>query len=86
LLQAQQQQSGAADDDDYSFGAPAAAAYKSHSSNIVDVLEDMKEKAEEELSSLRKAETNAKNKRSPFPREEVKCRAKASGPAETEKA
>merc|ERR1719240_1753372 len=55
----QAQQSATADDDD--AGAPAAAVYKSHSSNIVDVLEDLKEKAEEELSALRKAETNAKH-------------------------
>merc|ERR1712066_1010514 len=31
---------------------------KTHSGNILDVLEDMKEKAEEQLSDLRKAETN----------------------------
>jgi len=42
-------------------GPPAAAAYKSHSSGIVDVLEDLKERAEEQLSGLRKAETNAKH-------------------------
>eukprot|EP00928_Gymnodinium_smaydae_P061058 TRINITY_DN4510_c0_g1_i3.p1 TRINITY_DN4510_c0_g1~~TRINITY_DN4510_c0_g1_i3.p1 ORF type:complete len:716 (+),score=160.32 TRINITY_DN4510_c0_g1_i3:58-2205(+) len=46
-------------DDD--LGAPAAAAYQSHSSNILDVLEDMKEKAEEQLASVRKAEVNAKH-------------------------
>ena len=34
------------------FGAPAAAAYKSHSSGILDVLEDMKEKAESQLADL----------------------------------
>ena len=33
------------------FGAPAAA-YKSHSSGILDVLEDMKEKAESQLADL----------------------------------
>jgi len=43
------------------FGAPAADAYKSHSGGILDVLEDLKEKAEEQLSSLRKAETNARH-------------------------
>jgi hypothetical protein len=42
------------------LGAPAAATYKTHSTNILDVLEDMKEKAEEQLSELRKAETSAK--------------------------
>merc|ERR1712066_1221938 len=34
---------------------------KTHSGNILDVLEDMKEKAEEQLSSLRKAETNTRH-------------------------
>ena len=33
-------------------------AYKSRSDGIVDVLQDLKEKAEEDLSTLRKAETN----------------------------
>merc|ERR1719394_216062 len=40
------------------MGSPAAATYKTHSSNILDVLEDMKEKAEGQLSDLRKAEVN----------------------------
>merc|ERR1719440_1828954 len=44
--------------DDDAPGAPAAAVYTSHSSNIFDVLEDLKEKAEAELSALRKAESN----------------------------
>merc|ERR1719191_1424224 len=39
--------------------APAAAGYKSHSGGIVDVLEDLKEKAEGELADVRKAETAA---------------------------
>merc|ERR1719502_2062416 len=55
LVQAQQ------GSDDDQMGAPDAAAYKSHSSNIFDVLEDMKEKAEGQLSDLRKAETNTKH-------------------------
>merc|ERR1719498_1413411 len=42
-------------------GAPAAAVYKTHSGGIVDVLEDLKEKAEGELSDARKAESNAKH-------------------------
>jgi len=42
-------------------GAPAAAVYKTHSTNILDVLEDMKEKAEEQLATLRKEETNTKH-------------------------
>jgi len=50
-----------ADSDDDELAAPAAAAYKSHGSSIVDVLEDMKEKAEGQLGDLRKAETSAKH-------------------------
>merc|ERR1740127_299010 len=42
-------------------GAPAAAVYKTHSSGIVDVLEDLKEKAETELAEARKAESNTKH-------------------------
>lgn len=40
--------------DDEEIAAPAAAAYMLHSSGLVDVLEDMKEKAEGSLSDLRK--------------------------------
>merc|ERR1719436_1155444 len=60
LLAFVQSQQGTGDDD-AEFGAPAAAVYKSHSKDIVEVLEDMKEKAEGQLSDLRKAETNAKH-------------------------
>merc|ERR1719230_1860790 len=42
-------------------GAPAAEAYKSKSGNIIEVLEDMREKAETQLDELRKQETNAKH-------------------------
>merc|ERR1719502_535102 len=42
-------------------GAPAAATYKSQSGGIVDVLEDLKEKAEGELAEARKAESNTKH-------------------------
>jgi len=48
-------------DEDTEMGAPAAATYKSQSGGIVDVLEDLKEKAEGELSDARKAESNAKH-------------------------
>jgi len=41
--------------------APAAAAYKSQSGGIIDVLEDMKEKAESQLAELRKGEESAKH-------------------------
>jgi len=51
-------QSSSEDDD---TGAPAPDAYKNHSGGIVDLLSDLKEKAESELSELRKAETAAKH-------------------------
>merc|ERR1719361_327832 len=57
LMQSQQE----SDADDDELGAPEAAVYKSHSTGILDVLEDLKEKSEEQLSDLRKAETNAKH-------------------------
>merc|ERR1719454_2247423 len=47
--------------EDGELGAPAAAVYESKSGSIVEVLEDLKEKAEEQLSELRKAEVNAKH-------------------------
>jgi chromosome segregation ATPase len=49
------------DDEDEPAGAPSAEAYKSHSSNIVDVLDDMKEKAESQLADARKAEVNSQH-------------------------
>jgi chromosome segregation ATPase len=49
------------DDDDAELGAPAAKVYESKAGGIVDVLADMKDKAEGELSELRKAENNAKH-------------------------
>merc|ERR1719498_1442479 len=64
LVQAKQEPEAAegeeeeAEDDEVKLGAPDPAAYKTHSTSIVDVLEDLKEKAEAELSDLRKAETN----------------------------
>merc|ERR1719183_307225 len=54
------QSSENSDDDDEDVNAPAAAVYKTHSTGIFDLLEDLKEKAEEELAALRKAETNTK--------------------------
>merc|ERR1719487_188380 len=57
LVQAKQGSSN----DDEDFGAPAAATYKSQSGNIVDLLDDLKEKAEEELADVRKAESGAKH-------------------------
>jgi len=46
---------------DEELGAPAAASYTSQSGGIVDVLEDLKEKAEGELAEARKAESSAKH-------------------------
>ena len=46
-------------DDDHELSAPVAAAYKSHSSNIVDVLNDLLDKAQIELDDTRHAESNA---------------------------
>jgi hypothetical protein len=53
-----QSQQGAEDEE---LGAPAAAVYKTHSSSIFDVLEDIKEKAESQLDELRKAESTTKH-------------------------
>merc|ERR1719428_2600428 len=54
-----QNQNKQSDDDDMTeLGAPAPDAYKSKSGGIVDVLTDMKEKADTELTELRKAEKN----------------------------
>jgi len=50
-----------AKDDDSDTGAPAAATFKSQSGGIVGVLEDLKDKAEEELSEARKAESTTKH-------------------------
>merc|ERR1719156_436909 len=58
LVQARQ---GGSSDDDDGVDAPAPAAYKSQSGSIVDVLDDLKEKAEEELADLRKAEASTKH-------------------------
>ena len=48
-------------DEDGELGAPAAASYKSQSGGIVDILEDLKEKAEGELAEARKAESTTKH-------------------------
>jgi len=57
FVQAQQND----ESDDLELGAPAAATYQTHSGGILDVLEDLKEKAEGQLSDLRKAETNTRH-------------------------
>jgi hypothetical protein len=48
-------------DDDEDSNAPAAAVYKSQSGSIVDVIEDLKDKAEDQLSELRKGEVQTKH-------------------------
>lgn len=53
------QQRSSSDDDDTELGAPAAKVYESKAGGIVDVLADMKDKADGELGDLRKAESNA---------------------------
>jgi len=60
-LMALVQQQSDDSEDDLSLGAPAPAVYESKAGAIVDVLGDMKEKAESELAELRKAEGNAKH-------------------------
>jgi hypothetical protein len=52
LISFAQDQQADADDDD-APGSPAAAVYKTHSTSIFDVLEDLKEKAEGQLAALR---------------------------------
>jgi len=49
------------DVDEDELGAPAAKVYESKAGGIVDVLADMKDKAEGELGDLRKAENSAKH-------------------------
>lgn len=48
------------DNSEYEFTSPAAASYTGHGANILEVLEDMKEKAESQLSELRLAEVRNK--------------------------
>jgi len=47
-------------DEDASLGAPAAATYEGHSGGIIEVLEDLKEKAEDQLTKARNQETAAR--------------------------
>merc|ERR1719460_1275370 len=61
LLQSQQQQSSEADDGFGELGAPKPAVYKGHSKGIVEVLEDMLDKAEADLAEARKEEMNAQH-------------------------
>jgi len=57
-LTALAQSSQEAESDDADVGAPAAAVYSGHSEGIIGTLEDLLEKAEAQLESLRKTETS----------------------------
>jgi len=59
LVQSSQQQESEAGDEDTNLGAPAAAATEGHSSDIIQTLESLLEKAEVQLEAVRKAETSA---------------------------
>ena len=47
--------------DDLALSEPSAATYKTYSAGILDILEDLKERAEGQLSDLRSAEANDKH-------------------------
>jgi len=55
FVQAEQKQTE--DDGDESFGAPAAAVYQSQSGNIVETLQGLLDKADDQLDECRKRET-----------------------------
>jgi len=59
LVQGSQQARQAEDDEE--LGAPAADVYQGHSGGIIDVLDDLLDKAKSQLDSLRKEETASKN-------------------------
>jgi len=61
LLQQRQSAHDESNDDDAQPAAPAAAAYSSKSGSIVDTLEDMKDKAEKQLTELRQGEQQARH-------------------------
>mmetsp|Transcript_5117 Transcript_5117/g.12024 ORF Transcript_5117/g.12024 Transcript_5117/m.12024 type:complete len:699 (+) Transcript_5117:69-2165(+) len=54
-------QSSQRDEDDSSLGAPDPAVYESHSGNIIDTLEDLLDKAKEQLHETRTRETASKH-------------------------
>mmetsp|Transcript_129966 Transcript_129966/g.228885 ORF Transcript_129966/g.228885 Transcript_129966/m.228885 type:complete len:711 (-) Transcript_129966:77-2209(-) len=49
------------DEEDAAFGAPSPEAYKGHSEGIVDVLEDLKQKAAAQLEQARREEVSDKH-------------------------
>jgi len=63
LAMVQEQQEGTEDDEDedMSLGAPAPAASESKGGGIVEVMQDMQDKAEESLATARKEESNSKH-------------------------
>jgi len=61
LVQSHQQEQNEDADAESELGAPAAAAHESKSGSIVELLEDLKEKAEGELADARKAETKSRH-------------------------
>jgi len=56
-----QQSRTASDDDEEMTGAPAGAVYESQSGSIVDVLQDLTDKAESQLADARKKEVATKH-------------------------
>jgi len=58
---AQSDSSEDSDEDDQDMGAPDPDAYKQKSGSVIDILEDMKEKAEGQLNEIRKSEMNAQH-------------------------
>merc|ERR1719272_2113735 len=58
---AQSQNQDTSDDEEDEVGAPAPEAYKAKSGGIIDVLEDMREKAQGQLAAARKEESTAKH-------------------------
>jgi len=56
-----QKESDADADDDEEAGAPAAAVYKSKAGGVVDMINDLLEKAEGQLDELRKKEVKSRN-------------------------
>merc|ERR1719229_906782 len=59
----QSSQAAASDDEDMDaeLGAPAAAIYEGHGGDIIETLQGLLDKAEEQLSSVRSKETSDKH-------------------------
>merc|ERR1719162_971743 len=55
----QSQQESTDEDGEAGLGAPAASVYEGHSANIIDVLNNLLEKAEAQLDAARKTESSA---------------------------